>query len=177
MKKKATILLALISMCLIATAGIGAITASDETLGSVTVSKTNLDGTTTVVETFEGSGPMAVTATMNEDGNINITKEDKQRIFSNDAKNDVYITSTTPETKIPMKIEEEDFGIIADSIENLSANTLMPSEKIDASGKALYYEAHATNHPMGYSCNAYSYSPEGSVLAEASSGYLHCHAD
>ena len=38
----------------------------------------NPDGTTTVVETIEGSGPTVVTVTPNEDGSMNITKEDRQ---------------------------------------------------------------------------------------------------
>jgi len=79
MKKKTTVLLALISMCLIVTDGIGAVSASDETHGVVIpVFKINPDGTTTVVETIEGSGPTVVTVTPNEDGSINITKEDRQ---------------------------------------------------------------------------------------------------
>jgi len=79
MKKKTTVLLALISMCLIVTAGIGAVSASDETHGVVIpVFKINPDGTTTVVETIEGSGPTVVTVTPNEDGSMNITREDRQ---------------------------------------------------------------------------------------------------
>jgi len=79
MKKKTTVLLALISMCLIVTAGIGAVSASDETPSAVIpVFKINPDGTTTVVETIEGSGPTVVTVTPNEDGSINITREDRQ---------------------------------------------------------------------------------------------------
>ncbi len=77
MKKKATVLLALISMCLIATAGIGAVSASDEASGGVIVGKINPDGTNTEVKTIEGSGPMAVTATVNEDGSMNITDDNR----------------------------------------------------------------------------------------------------
>jgi len=79
MKKKATVLFALISMCLVVTAGIGAISASDEApCTTTTVGKINPDGTTTVIETFEGCSPMVVTVTQNEDGSTNITKEDRQ---------------------------------------------------------------------------------------------------
>jgi hypothetical protein len=78
MKKKVTVLLALISMCLVVTAGIGAVSASNEAPSAVIpVFKINPDGTTTVVETIEGSSPTVVTVTPNEDGSPNITREDR----------------------------------------------------------------------------------------------------
>ena len=62
---------------------IGAVSASDEApcaanLTVIPVFKINPDGTTTVIETIEGSGPMVVTVTPNEDGSPNITREDRQ---------------------------------------------------------------------------------------------------
>ncbi len=74
MKKKATVLVALISVCLIATAGIGAISASDEPVGVVSVGKINPDGDLTVLGIFESSEPIDVTVTKDEDGSMNITK-------------------------------------------------------------------------------------------------------
>ncbi len=76
--KKTTVLLALISMCLIATAGIGAVSASDkpsdEPVGGVSVGKINSDGSLTVLGTFESSEPIDVMVTEDEDGSMNITK-------------------------------------------------------------------------------------------------------
>jgi len=130
MKKKATVLIALISMCVIVTAGIGAVSASDEPVGSVTVGKINPDGTTTVIKTFESSGPMVVTATQNEDGSMNITREEREmsedELFSN--KKIIKKVKITPETELPIDIEGEGFRI--------TANTLEPSERIDASARA-----------------------------------------
>ena len=78
MKKKTTVLLALISMCLIATAGIGAVSASDEPsdepVGVVSVGKINPDGSHTVLGIFESSEPTEGTVTRNEDGSTSITK-------------------------------------------------------------------------------------------------------
>jgi hypothetical protein len=59
--------------------GIGAVSTSDEApCAVIPVFKINPDGTTTVIETFEGCDPMVVTVTPNEDGSPNITKEDRQ---------------------------------------------------------------------------------------------------
>ncbi len=81
MKKKVAVLLALISICLIAMAGIVAVGASDEPVATVvyepianvtadvTLSKINPDGTTTLVKT----GNTSVTATSDENGTVNIT--------------------------------------------------------------------------------------------------------
>jgi len=76
MKKKIAVLLALISICLIGTAGIVAVSASDEPvadvvyepIANVTLSKINPDGTTTLVKT----GNTSVAATSDENGTVNI---------------------------------------------------------------------------------------------------------
>ena len=148
MKKKATVLLALISMCLIVTAGIGAVSACTTT----TVSKINPDGTTTVIETFEGCSPMVVTVTQNEDGSINITKEDRQiseeeRHLSN-AYKEIIIT---PETELPVNIVNENFS--------LTAYVLEPYVKIDKDWRRGYYTT-ANNCSLGTGAEAwdgYSY--------------------
>lgn len=143
MKKKATVLLALISMCLIVTAGIGAVSACTTT----TVSKINPDGTTTVIETFEGCSPMVVTVTQNEDGSINITKEDRQiseeeRHLSN-AYKEIIIT---PETELPVNIVNENFS--------LTAYVLKPYVKIDADWRWGYYTT-ANNYSLGTGAEAW----------------------
>ena len=58
MQKKATVLLALISISLIATAGIGAVSASDEPVVSATVSKINLEGHAPVGAIYYGPDAM-----------------------------------------------------------------------------------------------------------------------
>ncbi len=123
MKKKATVLLALISMCLIATAGIGAVSASDEASGGVIVGKINPDGTTTEVKTIEGSGPMAVTATVNEDGSMNIT-DDNRRVSEDGLcgglglDNCPNVYKVTPETELPVNIEDGNRGMTAKGFRN-----------------------------------------------------------
>ena len=146
MKKKATVLLALISVCLIVTAGIGAISASDEPVVIATVSKINADGTTTVVKTFEGSGPMVGTATVNEDGRINIPK--------------------AQETELPVNIEYENGSITADILE--------PAERIDASARNWYYKSCAWNHATSpyLSVCVESSNINGGARTEASDGYV-----
>ena len=111
MKKKATVLVALISMCLIATAGIGAVSASDEPVGDyvITIFKINPDGTTTTIETFESSGPIVVKETMNEDGSRNIIREYRERTEDELHLDEACITTGTSETEVPMRIEEENF--------------------------------------------------------------------
>ena len=115
-------------MCLIATAGIGAVSASGD--GGVTVGKINPDGTTTVVKTFEGNGPMAVKVTTNEDGSTDIVKEEKQ-ISKNELCGGLGLDNcpnsykVTSETELPVNIEAENGKI--------TANTLEPSDEIDAS--------------------------------------------
>ena len=148
MKKKATVLLALISMCLIVTAGIGAVSAC-----TITVFKINPDGTTTVIETFEGCSPMAVMVTQNEDGSINITKEDRQiseeeRRHSSNAYKGITIT---PKTELPVNIANENFS--------LTAGVLKPYVKIDADWRWGYYTT-ANNYSLGTGAEAwdgYSY--------------------
>ena len=153
MKKKATVLLALISMCLVVTAGIGAVSASDEApCAVIPVFKINPDGTTTVIETFEGCGPMVVTVTPNEDGSPNITKEDRQiseeeRHLSN-AYKEIIIT---PETELPVNIVNENFS--------LTAYVLEPYVKIDKDWRRGYYTT-ANNCSLGTGAEAwdgYSY--------------------
>jgi len=171
MKKKATALAALISMCVIVTAGIGAVSASDEPVAGITMYKINPDGTTTPIKTFEGSGPMVVTATMNEDGSMDMTKEDR-RISEDELcgglglDNCPNIHKVTPETELPVNIEDENGGI--------TAGILNPSEKIDASPMTTYYQACAWNNVIGWSCCAYSYNYNGGAGAEASDGYVSC---
>ena len=175
MKKKATVLLALISMCLIATAGIGAVSASDEPVTGVTVYEINPDGTTTVIKTFEGNGPMVATATANEDGSINITKENSQisedELFGGlDLDNpNVHSGTITPETELPMDIEHEDgCGITAEYF------TLEPSEKIDVSGGRTLYKSCAWNYAVypHLSVCVYSSNPNGGARTEASGNYV-----
>ena len=130
-------MLALISMCLIVTAGIGAVSAC-----AITVFKINPDGTTTVIETFEGCSPMAVMVTQNEDGSINITKEDRQiseeeRRHSSNVYKGITIT---PETELPLNIVNENFS--------LTAYVLEPYEKIDADWRWGYYTT-ANNYSLG----------------------------
>ena len=136
MKKKATVLLALISMCLIVTAGIGAVSAC-----AITVFIINPDGTTTVIETFEGCSPMAVMVTQNEDGSINITKEDRQiseeeRRHSSNVYKGITIT---PETELPVNIVNENFS--------LTAYVLEPYVKIDKDWRRGYYTT-ANNYSL-----------------------------
>ena len=134
-------------MCLIVTAGIGAVSACTTIVGII-----NPDGTTTVIETFEGCGPMVVTVTQNEDGSTNITKEDRQiseeeRYLSN-AYKEIIIT---PETELPVNIVNENFS--------LTAYVLEPYEKIDADWRRGYYTT-ANNYSLGTGVEAwdgYSY--------------------
>lgn len=156
MKKKATVLLALISMCLVVTAGIGAVSASDEApCTTTTVSKINPDGTTTVIETFEGCSPMVVTVTQNEDGSINITKEDRQiseeeRYLSN-AYKEIIIT---PETEFPVNIVNENFSLTAYVLKPYVKDVLKPYEKIDADWRWGYYTT-ANNYSLGTGAEAW----------------------
>jgi hypothetical protein len=145
-KKKATVFLALISMCLIVTAGIGAVSACTTIVGKI-----NPDGTTTVIETFEGCSPMGVMVTTNEDGSINITKIDRQiseeeRHLSNAYKGIMI----TPETELPVNIVNENFS--------LTAYVLEPYEKIDKDWRRGYYTT-ANNYSLGTGAKAWdSYS-------------------
>jgi len=156
MKKKATVLLALISMCLVVTAGIGAVSASDEApCTTTTVSKINPDGTTTVIETFEGCGPMVVTVTQNEDGSINITKEDRQiseeeRRHSSNVYKGITIT---PETELPVNIVNENFSLTAYVLKPYVKDVLKPYEKIDADWREGYYTT-ANNCSLGTGAEA-----------------------
>ena len=137
MKKKTTVLVALISMCVIVTAGIGAVSASDETSGDhvnyvITIFKINPDGTTTTIETFESSGPIVVKETLNEDGSRNITKEEREmsedELFSN--REIIEKLKITPETELPIDIEGEGF--------RTTAITLELSERIEPLLQRLY---------------------------------------
>ncbi len=170
MKKKATVLFALVSMCLVVTAGIGAVSASDEApCTTTTVSKINPDGTTTVIETFEGCSPMVVTVTPNEDGSLNITKEDRQITEEERHLSNVYKGITiTPETELPVNIVNENFSLTAD--------VLKPSEKIDASARTLYYKATAWNYHTGWGCYATSNNYDLGTGVEAWDGYTYCYA-
>jgi len=151
MKKKATVLLALISMCLIVTAGIGAVSACTTT----TVSKINPDGTTTVIETFEGCSPMVVMVTQNEDGSLNITKEDRQiseeeRHLSN-AYKEIIIT---PETELPVNIVNENFSLTAYVLKTHVKDVLKPYVKIDKDWRRGYYTT-ANNYSLGTGAEAW----------------------
>ncbi len=156
MKKKATVLLALISMCLIVTAGIGAVSACTTIVGKI-----NPDGTTTVIETFEGCSPMGVMVTTNEDGSINITKEDRQ--ISEDERrhsSNVYKGITiTPETELPVNIVNENFSLTADVLKTHVKDVLKPYVKIDKDWRRGYYTT-ANNYSLGTGAEAwdgYSY--------------------
>ncbi|MCW7079445.1 MAG: hypothetical protein OCU22_10030 [Canidatus Methanoxibalbensis ujae] len=180
MKKKATVLVALISMCLIATAGIGAVSASDEPVGDyvITIFKINPDGTTTTIETFESSGPIVVKETMNEDGSRNIIREYRERTEDELHLDEACITTGTSETEVPMRIEEENFTIVVDTLENLTADTLMPlkpSKKIDASARQIYHEACTYNHVIGSGCCIYGYCYCCGVAAESCDSYRACY--
>jgi len=145
MKKKTTVLLALISMCLIVTAGIGAVSAC-----AITVFKINPDGTTTVIETFEGCSPMAVMVTQNEDGSINITREDRQ-ISEEERRHssNVYKAITiTPETELPVNIVNENFSLTADVLKTRVKDVQKPYVKIDKDWRRGYTGAEAWD---GYS--------------------------
>ncbi len=102
----------MISVCLIATAGIGAISASDEPLGGVTVGIINPEGATIPIKTFESSDPLDVTMTKSKDGSMNISKNG-------------------------IRISEDELN---DSLSLDKADALKPSEKIDAfAGRYLFY--------------------------------------
>ncbi len=125
-------------MCLIVTAGIGAVSAC----GVITVGKINPDGTITVTETFEGCSPMVVIGIQNEDGSTNVTKEDRQiseeeRRHSSNVYKGIMIT---PETELPVNIVNENFS--------LTAYVLKPYEKIDADWRRGYYTT-ANNYSLG----------------------------
>ena len=180
MKKKATVLLALISMCLIATAGIGAVSASDDASGDyvITTFKINPDGTTTPIETFESNGPIVVKETMNEDGSMSITKECRERTEDELHSDEACIATGTSETEVPMRIEEENFTIVVDTLENLTADTLMPlmpSEKIDASARQIHHEACTYNHNIDSGCCIYGYCYCCGVAAESCDSYRGCY--
>ena len=134
MKKKTTVLLALISMCLIVTAGIGAVTASDEPVCTVTLGKINLDSTVTVLEIFESSGPLNVTVTQNEDGSVD-TFKNGIRIPEEELCGGLYIDNCL------YIYPEEDFSELVNMIGEgvISADTLKPPEKIDVSVRAVFY--------------------------------------
>ncbi|MFZ2070754.1 MAG: hypothetical protein WAV32_03970 [Halobacteriota archaeon] len=169
MNKKATVLLALISMCLITTAGIGAVSASDKPVGVITVGKINPDGSTTVAETFDVSGPTVVTVTKDEDGSQKVTREDRQ-ISEDELSYDVVKEITIgPETELPVNIEEENFSLIADR-----ADILEPSEQIDASARTLYYKAYTKNYNTGDDCWAYSYVNSYGAGAKSWDDYTQC---
>ena len=137
MKKKTSVLVVLISMCVIVMAGFGAVSASDETSGDhvnyvITIFKINPDGTTTTIETFESSGPIVVKETLNEDGSRNITKEEREmsedELFSN--REIIEKLKITPETELPIDIEGEGF--------RTTAITLELSERIEPLLQRLY---------------------------------------
>ena len=99
-KKKTTVLVALISMCVIVTAGIGAVSASDEPVGKVVITvfrlnQTDPEAPPIPIKTFEGSGPMSVTVIGNEhNDSANIIKEDKNGITEYKFENDALTTET-----------------------------------------------------------------------------------
>ena len=100
MKKKTSVLVALISMCVIVTAGIGAVSASDEPVGKVVItvfrlSQTDPEAPPIPIKTFEGSGPMSVTVIGNEhNDSANIIKEDKNGITEYKFENGALTTDT-----------------------------------------------------------------------------------
>ncbi len=146
MKKKVTVLVVLISMCLIATVGIGAVSASDDPVGGVTVGIISPEGAITPIKTFESSDPIDVTMTRNEDGSMNISKNG-------------------------IRVSEDE---LSDSLSLDKADALKPSEKIDAfAGRYLFY-AYAENNQVGCWCYAGASCPSGGASAEASDGYCYC---
>jgi len=100
MKKKATVLVALISMCVIVMAGFGAVSASDEPVGKVVITvfklnQTDPEAPPIPIKTFEGSGPMSVTVIGNEhNDSANIIKEDKNGITEYKFENGALTTET-----------------------------------------------------------------------------------
>ena len=150
MNMKATILLALISMCLITTAGIGAVSASDEPVGDVVVTvykinQTNPEAPSIPIKTFDGSGPMSVTVIGNEDGSANIIKEDKDGITEYTFEDDT-----------------------------LTTKSMKPSKRIDASGTRTYYEASTYNHRIPYECSVRSSALCYSAGAESCDHWARC---
>jgi len=130
MKKKTSVLVVLISMCVIVMAGFGAVSASDEPVGKVVITvfklnQTDPEAPPIPIKTFEGSGPMSVTVIGNEhNDSANIIKEDKN-------------------------------GITEYKFENgaLTTETMKLSERIDASARTLYYDAATYNHRIPYGCS------------------------
>jgi hypothetical protein len=124
MKKKTAVLLALISICLIAMAGIVAVSASDEPvadvvyepIANVTLSKINPDGTTTLVKT----GNTSVTATLNENGTVNITTDDIQA-SEDEPVADVALYKINPDGTTTL-VKTGNTSIVATSDENGTVN-------------------------------------------------------
>ena len=146
MKKKVAVLLALISICLIAMAGIVAVSASDEPVADVvyepianvtadvTLSKINPDGTTTLVKT----GITSVTATSDENGTVNITTDDIQ-VSEDEPVADVALYKINPDgtttlvkignTSVTVTLNEDGtVNIEVDGSSTTTVDTLKPSE-------------------------------------------------
>ncbi len=146
-------------MCLIATAGIGAVSASDEPVCTVTLFQDH-DGTATVLGIFESSGPLNVTVTQNEDGSTNTYKNgiripEEELCFGLGIDNCPYVY---PEEVIPELVNMIGEGII-------TADTLKPPEKTDAPARTLFYKPapiSASNEPVGV-VTVGKISPDGNV--------------
>ncbi len=152
MKKKAAVFVAMISVCLIATAGIGAITAaSDEPAGDVVITvykinQANPEAPPIPIKTFDGRGPMSVTVIGNEyDDSANIIKEDKEGITEYTFEDDT-----------------------------LTITSMQPSKRIDASGTRTYYEASTYNHRIPYECSVQSSALCWSAGAESCDHWARC---
>jgi hypothetical protein len=193
MKKKVAVLLALISICMIAMAGIVAVSASDEPVADVvyepianvtadvTLSQMNPDGTTTLVKT----GNTSVTATSDENGTVNITIDGIQ-VSEDEPVADVALykinsdgTTTlvkTGNTSVTVTQNEDGtVNIEVDGSSTTTVDTLKPSERIEASARVVYYEASAVNYPMGYQCRIRAYTSNMCVTGEAWAGHLRCY--
>ena len=141
-----------ISIIVLLALGVGlvAASASNEAVGygAVTAGIINPDGTTTQIKTFEGSGFLSVNVTKNDDGSITIVKEDKDGIT-------VYTFEAG----------------------NITAETLKPSERIDVSGRTVYYRTSGNNVRYGLTCGAASDNVNGYACAEVADGYANCWRD
>ncbi len=145
MKKKTTVLLALISMCLIATAGIGAVSASDEPVCLVTLGKISPDGNLTVAGIYESSEYTNVMVSQNEDGSMDITKNgiqvpERELCFGMGIDNCPYVYPGDEMPELTKLIEKnpELANVVGEGF--LTVGTRKTPEKTDASIKTLFYK-------------------------------------
>ena len=189
MKKKTTVSLALISICLVGLAGIVAVSASDEPvadvvyepIAGVTLSKINPDGTTTLVKT----GNTSVTVTSDENDTVNITIDGLQvsedepvagvALYKINPDGTTTLVKTGNTSVTVTQNEDGTVNIEVDGSSTTTVDSLKPSERITASARAVYYEASAVNYPMGYQCRIRAYTSNMCVTGEAWAGHLRCY--